>query len=220
LLALLVAAASVAAAPALAAGLRVEGPSHTVFQGRAKPFVGILKGHTTTKPTALGTLVTAARRTPFQLALTWFDGQGGAWQGFFVSSIDHTPNSGTGYWAWKLGHVLSNHGLGGVTVTRRSQVLVYWTTFDPDTGATEPTLGITASDRTPAPGTNVTITVAQYDDAGNATPAAGAWVWVNGAATRADAGGTVTLRVAKGAFRIHATESGTIRSRVLWVRAS
>src|SRR5207248_2161854 len=71
-----VAALGAAAPPALAAKLRVEGPAHTVFQGRAKPLVGTLQGHTTRKSTALGALVRAARRKPFQLGPSWYDGTG------------------------------------------------------------------------------------------------------------------------------------------------
>jgi len=52
LVALLVPAA--VAGPASAAHLRVEGKTQTIFQGDAKPFVGTLQGHTTTKRTALG----------------------------------------------------------------------------------------------------------------------------------------------------------------------
>ena len=77
------------AGPALAAHIRVEGKSHSIFQGNARPFVGTLRGHTTTKQTALGSLVTASRMQPFALGLTWSDCCGGAWKGFFVSSIDH-----------------------------------------------------------------------------------------------------------------------------------
>ena len=61
------------AGPALAAHVRVEGKSHSIFQGNARPFVGTLRGHTTTKQTALGSLVTASRRQPFALGLTWSD---------------------------------------------------------------------------------------------------------------------------------------------------
>ena len=45
---------------------------------------------------------------------------------------------------------LAGSGLGSTRVTRDSHVLVYYTTFDPETGATQPTLGITASTRKPA----------------------------------------------------------------------
>ena len=72
------------AGPALAAHVRVEGKSHSIFQGNARPFVGTLRGHTTTKQTALGSLVTASRKQPFALGLTWSDCCGGAWNGFFV----------------------------------------------------------------------------------------------------------------------------------------
>ena len=45
-------------------------------------------------------------------------------------------------------------------------------------------------------------------------------VWVNGVGLDADAGGAVTLRLAKGSYRVRATSPGEIRSRTLWVHAS
>ena len=59
-------------------------------------------------------------------------------------------------------------------------MLVYYTTTDPDTFATEPTLGIGTNAATVTAGGRVTITVRQYDDAGNKSAAAGAWILVNG----------------------------------------
>src|SRR2546423_810780 len=70
------------AGPAPAAHVRVEGKSKSIFQGNARPFVGTLKGHTTTKQTALGSLVTASRTQPFALGLIWSDCCGGALGGF------------------------------------------------------------------------------------------------------------------------------------------
>jgi hypothetical protein len=209
------------AGPALAAHVRVEGKSQSIFQGNARPFVGTLQGHTTTKQTALGALVTASRKQPFALGLTWSDCCGGAWSGFFVSSIDHvTPPFSSAFWAFKLNQKLASSGLGSTRVTRDSHVLVYYTTFDPETGATEPTLGITASTRTPPVNGRVTFTVSSYDDAGTATPAAGAQVRVNGVPHTVNAGGTVTLRFARGTSSVRAVEPGAIRSQKLWVRAS
>jgi hypothetical protein len=209
------------AGPALAAHVRVEGKSKSVFQGNARPFVGTLRGHTTTKRTALGSLVTASRKQPFALGLTWSDCCGGAWNGFFVSSIAHvTPPFSTAFWAFKLNQKLAGSGLGSTRVTRDSHVLVYYTAFDPATGATQPTLGITASTKRPPANGTVTFTVNSYDDAGTATPAAGALVRVNGVPHAVNAGGTVTLRFARGTFTVRAVEAGAIRSQKLWVHAS
>ena len=216
----LLAATLLAPASAVAAHLRVEGPHRTIFQGRARPFIGTLKGHTTRKATALGSLVTASRRTPFRLGLKWFDGIGPGWAGFFVNSIAGKAGSATGFWNFKMGQVSSSTGLGNTVVRGGSHILIYWTSFDPDTGATQPTLGLSASDRTPAPNSSVTFTVRQYDDAGTPTTAANAWVWVNGAATHVDASGTVTVRFSRGDYRVRATEPGAIRSQSLWVHAS
>ena len=208
------------AGPALAAHIRVEGKSHSIFQGNARPFVGTLRGHTTTKQTALGSLVTASRRQPFALGLTWSDCCGGAWKGFFVSSIDHVKPPVTAFWAFKLNQKLAGGGLGSTRVTHDSHVLVYYTTFDPETGATQPTLGITASTRRPAANGRVAFTVSSYDDAGTATPAADARVRVNGVPHHVNAGGTLTLRFARGTFSVRAVEPGAIRSQKLWVHAS
>jgi hypothetical protein len=208
------------AGPALAAHVRVEGKSHSIFQGNARPFVGTLRGHTTTKQTALGSLVTASRKQPFALGLAWSDCCGGAWNGFFVSSIDHVTPPVTAFWAFKLNQKLAGSGLGSTRVTRNSHVLVYYTTFDPGTGATEPTLGITASTRRPPVNGRVTFTVSSYDDAGTATPAADARVRVNGVPHDVNASGTVTLRLARGTSSVRAVEPGSIRSQKLWVHAS
>jgi hypothetical protein len=215
----LLALAALSAPAAVATSLRVEGPAKQVFQGRVKPFVGTLKGHTTTKKTALGALVTAARKTPFRIGLSWSDIFGGGWNGFYLTSVAGITPPNTAYWALKVNQTATSTGLGGTVVGRNDKVLVYYTTFDPVTGATQPTLALSASSQHPEPGSRVTFTVKAYDDAGTASAAAGAWVWINGAATQADANGTVTVRVARGAYHVHATSPGDIRSRWLWVRA-
>jgi len=216
----LLALAAASAPAAVATSLRVEGPAQQVFQGRVKPFVGTLKGHTTTKKTALGALVTAARRTPFSLGLKWSDSFGGAWNGFYLSSIAGVAPPSTAFWAVKVNQKLSASGIGSTRVSRGDKVLVYYTTFDPDTYATQPTLALSASSRHPEAGSQVTFMVKAYDDAGTAAPAANAWVWVNGVASHADANGTMTLRLAHGAYHVHATSPGDIRARWLWVHAS
>jgi hypothetical protein len=212
--------ALVSVSPAVAAGLRVEAPKGTVFQGSVTPFVGNLRGHTTTKSTALGALVTASRAKPFSLGLGWSDSFGGAWNGFFVTSIAGIVPPPTAFWALKVNQRLAAVGLGATPVTSSSGVLVYYTTFDPETFATQPTLGLTANASHVAAGGAVTFTVNSYDDAGTATPAAGAWVWVNGVGSHADAQGHVTVRLATGLYQVRSTTHGAIRSRTLWVRAS
>jgi hypothetical protein len=206
--------------PAAATSLRVEGPTHTIFQGRVKPFVGTLKGHTTTHKTALGALVTASRKTPFQLGLSWNDSFGGAWKGFFVTSIAGITPPTSAFWALKVGQTSSLEGIGSTRVGRDTKVLMYYTTYDPVSGATQPTLGLAASTRTPEPNTSVTFTVKSYDDTGTGTADAAAWVWMNGVASHANAGGKVTVRLARGRYHVRATSPGAIRSRTLWVRAS
>jgi len=206
--------------PALAAGLRVEAPGGTVFQGTVTPFVGTLRGHTTTQATALGALVTASRTKPFTLGLGWSDSFGGAWNGFYVTSIAGIAPPPTAFWALKVNQTLAAVGFGAAPVSSSSRVLVYYTTYDQETFATQPTLGLDSGASHIAAGAAVTFTVRSYDDAGTPTPAAGAWVWVNGVASHADGDGHVTVRLAAGLYQVRSTMPGAIRSRTLWVRAS
>jgi hypothetical protein len=216
--AMLLALSSVA--PALAAGLRVEAPGGTVFQGHVTPFVGTLRGHTTTESTALGALVTASRAKPFSLGLGWSDSFGGAWNGFYVTSIAGITPPPTAFWALKVNQTLAAVGFGAAPVTSSSRVLVYYTTYDPVTFATQPTLGLGRSAGHVEPGGSVTFTVRSFDDAGAPSVAAGAWVWVNGVASHADSAGHVTVRLSAGSYRVRATMPGAIRSPTLRVRAS
>ncbi|MFL6112231.1 MAG: hypothetical protein ACJ786_12885 [Catenulispora sp.] len=212
--------AGASAPAALATSLRVEAPTRTIFHGRVKPFVGTLKGHTTTRKTALGALVTASRRTPFSIGLKWSDSFGGAWNGFYLRSVARITAPVTAFWAVKVNQQLSLHGIGSTRVGKHDKVLIYYTTFTSDPFETQPTLGLGASTRSPKAGSPVTFTVKAFDDAGVGTPVAGAWVWVNGAGTRTDANGQVTVRLAAGRYHVYATSPGDIRSGWLWVHAS
>jgi hypothetical protein len=223
LLAVLVTLAVAFSGSASAAGLRVEGPRGTVFQGNVIPFVGTLRDqdgipHTTTKSTALGALVTASRKKPFPITLSWFSGM--AWDGFFVNSINHVGLQGSSFWAVKVDQKLLGVGAGAAVVTPQSHVLYYYTTSDPNPPyATEQTLGLVGPGHVTV-GALATYTVSKYDDNGVATPAANAWIWVNGVGTKTDGTGKATIRLGKpGLFSVRATLQGTIRSRTLWVRA-
>jgi hypothetical protein len=207
----------VAAGPAAAAkvhvALRVEGPRHTVFAGRPVPFTGTVKGHALSQPTPLGALLTASHNHHFGVDLQWF-----SCCGFFVNSIAGRAGNASHFWAFKVGHVLSSVGAGSVIATPGMHALFYWTAFDSATGATEPTLGLKTASRTIEPGATATFTVVAYDDAGNATPSAHAWVSVNGAATQAGSLGRVTVRFTRtGTYAVQATHPGTIRSPTVWV---
>ena len=220
---------AISAAPAAAqTPIRVENSKATLFQGSVTPVTGTLKdntgaSHTTSKSTALGALLAAARGTnPFTLDLGWFDGLGGGWAGLFLAGVNGTTPPSNAYWALKVNQKVTSLGLGSQTVGDKANVLVYYTTTDPVTFATEPTLGIGTNTSTVAAGARVTITVSQYDDAGNKSAAAGAWILVNGT-QRVQTGmtGVATVRLAKpGQFRIKATKAGTIRSRKLWITAT
>ena len=222
-------ALAIGAAPAAAqTPIRVENSKSTLFQGSVTPVTGTLKdntgaSHTTAKSTALGALVAASRgANPFTLDLGWFDGLGGGWAGFYLAGVNGVTPPSNAFWALKVNQKLASVGLGTQTVGDKANVLVYYTTTDPVTFATEPTLGIGVSSPTVEPGGRVTITVSQYDDAGNKSAAAGAWILVNGQ-QRVQTGmtGVATVRLAKsGQYRIKATKAGTIRSRKLWVTAA
>jgi hypothetical protein len=209
-----------AAQPAAAAApvhvkVRVEGPSTTVTQSHPVPLTGTFAGHQLSTPTALGALLKAGRVHHFRVGLQWFD-----CCGFFVNSIAGIPGDATHFWAFKVGHTLSSIGAGAIPATPGLSVLFYYTTFDPVTGATEPTLGLSGH-KTATVGTAQTFTITSFDDAGKATAAARAWLDVGGIAVHADSTGHVTVQFGHtGTFAVRATESGAIRSRTIWVHVS
>lgn len=209
----ILAAAGPASAAKIHVALRVEGPRHTVFAGRPVPFTGTVKGHELSQPTPLGALLTASHNHHFGVGLTWF-----SCCGFFVDSIAGTAGDASHFWAFKVGHVLSSVGAGSVKATPGMHALFYWTTFDPDTGATEPTLGLKTTSHNLARGETATFRVVSYNDAGTGTPSAHAWVSVNGAATQAGSLGRVTVRFTRtGTYAVRATHAGAIRSPTVWV---
>jgi hypothetical protein len=222
-LAVLVALAA-AAGPALATPIRVEGPRATIYQGNLTPATGALKDnrgvtHYTTRPTALGALVAASRARRFPMTLGWFDIAGGAWNGFYLQSINGIPQTTSASWFTKVDQKLLDVGSGAASVTSRSNVLVYWSSFD-ESFQPRPTLGVGANKASTRVGLPVTVTVNQYDNAGVATPAVGAWIWVNGVGTQVDGTGHAVIRLGKpGLYSIRATRLGMIRSRTVWVRA-
>jgi hypothetical protein len=192
--------------------VRVEGPAATVTQSHPVPITGTFAGHPLSTPTALGALLAAGRQHHFPVGLQWFD-----CCGFFVNSIAGVPGDTTHFWAFKVGHTLSSIGAGSVKATPGLSVLFYYTTFDPNTGATEPTLGLDGR-KDVTKGGAVTFTVTSWNDAGHGTAAGGAWVSVGGIAVHADSTGHLAVRFTRtGTFPVRATLAGTIRSRTIWV---
>ena len=220
---------AISAAPAAAeTPIRVENSKATLFQGSVTPATGTLKdntgaSHTTSQSTALGALLTASRgANPFALDLGWFDGLGGGWAGFYLAGVNGRTPPSNAYWALKVNQKLTPSASAHRRWATRPACSCITSTTDPDTFATEPTLGIGTNAATVTAGGRVTITVSQYDDAGNKSAAAGAWILVNGQ-QRVQTGmtGVATVRLAKpGQFRIKATKAGTIRSRKLWITAT
>ncbi len=210
------AAQTAAAAAPVHVKVRVEGPARTITQSTQVPITGTFAGHTLSGPTALGALLAAGRHRHFPVGLEWFD-----CCGFFVDSVAGVPGDATHFWAFKVGHTLSSIGAGAVKATPGMSVLFYYTTFDPNTGATKPTLAIAPANRTIARGGALTFAVTSFNDAGHRSAAGGAWVNVNGIATRADSTGHLTVRFTHtGTFPVRATLAGTIRSRTIWVHVT
>jgi hypothetical protein len=200
------------AAAAVHVHVRVEGPKTTITQSDPVPITGTFAGHPLATPTALGGLLAAGRQHHFKVGLQWFD-----CCGFFVNSIAGTPGDATHYWAFKVGHTLSEIGAGSINATRGLSVLFYYTTFNSATGATEPTLGLDGR-RTVARGGSVTFTVTSWNDAGHSRAAGGALVSVGGLAVDANSAGHLTVRFSRaGTYPVRATLPGAIRSRTIWV---
>ncbi len=212
----LAAATTATAATPVHVKVRVEGPAHTVTQSTQVPITGTFAGHKLTGSTPLGALLAASKHRHFPVGLEWFD-----CCGFFVNTVAGVPGDATHFWAFKVSHTLSSIGAGAVTATPGMSVLFYYTTFDPNTGATEPTLGLDPASRTIARGGTLTFTVTSWNDAGHGSSAGGAWVNVNGIATRADSTGHLTVQFThRGTFPVRATLAGTIRSRTIWVHVT
>ncbi len=127
------------------------------------------------------------------------------------------PGDATHFWAFKVGHALSPIGAGCDPGHPRPVRALLLHDLRPDTGATEPTLGLDGAKDVTRGGT-VTFVVSSWNDAGHGTAAGGAWVSVGGIATRADATGRLTVRFTRtGTYPVRATLAGTIRSRTIWV---
>jgi hypothetical protein len=215
LLAFIVAPASAGAA--VRVNLRVEGPTNTVVASSPVPFVGTVKGHPLAQPTVLGALITATRNHGVGLGLQWFD-----CCGFFVNSIDGVPGNATHFWALKVGHTLAPLGAGSTPASNGQKVLFYYTSFDPVTFATEPTLGLHASKRIVHRRGKVTFRVVGYNDAGVGTTVTGANIWRKGRiVAHTNAKGNATLKFRKrGTYPVRATSAGKIRSQRLWITVS
>ena len=156
------------------------------------PITGTFAGHPLSTPTALGALLAAGRQHHFHVALQWFD-----CCGFFVNSIAGVPGDATHFWAFKVGHTLSSIGAGSVPATAGLNVLYYYTTFNPTTGATEPTLGLDGA-KTVSRGGTVTFNVRSWNDAGKSRAAGGALVSIGGIAVRSDSTGHLTVQFSQG----------------------
>lgn len=206
-----------AAQPAAAAApvhvkVRVESPTSTITQSDPVPLTGTFAGHQLSTPTVLGALLKASRVHHFKVGLQWFD-----CCGFFVNSIAGMPGDATHFWALKIGQKLASVGAGSIPAAPGQSALFYWTAFDPGTGATQRTLGLSGH-KTATVGAPETFTVTSFNDAGKARAAGRAWLHVGAIAVHADSKGHVTVEFGHaGVVAVRATESGAIRSRTIWV---
>ena len=208
-LAILVAAGPAAAAKVHVA-LRVEGPSRTVFTGRPVPLTGMVQGHRLAQPTPLGALLTASHNHRFGVGLHGSRAAGS-------SSTRSPARPVTRRTSGRSRSGMRSPSVPGQSGRHRGCTLFYWTTLAEHGrhGADARPQGDVAKPRTRR---DATFTVASYDDAGTGTPAAHAWVSVNGAATQAGSLGRVTVRFTRtGTYAVRATLPGAIRSPTVWV---
>jgi Domain of unknown function (DUF4430) len=213
----LAAAGTATAATSPSVHVRVEGRSSTIIWTTTTPFTGTVLGQPLNQPTALGALIAGANAANVPLGLQNFD-----CCGLFVNSINGTAGNATHYWAFKVGNTLSSVGAASVAATSGMKVLFYYTTSDPVTFATQPTLAISDNASTVKKGSTVTVKVRAYDDAGKGTLRSGAQIWVGGAKVAlTSANGTARIKLtSKGKVQIRATYPGEIRSNRLWVRVN
>ena len=177
------------AAPALGVRVkvRVEGKTTTIF-GPTQPAL-------TTGPNALAALDTASIAGEFyyHVRQTSF--------GPFVDQIGLYPGAGTSGWSYKINGVSPPVGADQATLKDGDTVLWYWATFS-EQGST-PTLQIQRRGKTNC------YSVASQNDAGAATPAAGAVLVVDGRRVKTRSGRGC---VGKHRSLVRATSPNAVRS--------
>jgi hypothetical protein len=170
--------------------VRIEGKTTTIY-GAAEPTLS-------TGATALEALDTASAKGEFYFHVREFS------FGSFVDQIGRYPAAGSDGWSFKVNGVSPEVAADKVTLKAGDVVLWYWTTFGPAGGSS--TLLLRRQARR-----NCYAALSQ-NDAGRATPAAGATLHVDGRRMATRAG-----RACVGRHRgvVRATLAGAVRSNAL-----
>jgi hypothetical protein len=140
----------------------------------------------------------------------------------FVYSLAGESNTGQNGWEYKVGHLSGSTGAAeesgpfgdGRLLTSGQRVLWFWCVAQ--TGGCQRTLDFTTSPTSPAPGSELTVTVTGYENAGNGAPVTGATVTIDQAHQSAITGpdGTATLAAPStpGRYRISVEKAGLVTS--------
>ena len=201
---------------AVTATIRVEGASATLVPQRTTtlPDAGTtvvtddLDGDAVTVParSATAQLRLATREAGLPLGFDIFDFGPGPVSFTTVIGPDATPSDFSSSWRVKVNHAATQVGADEVLLAPGDEVL--WSFGDP--GA--PELDVTAPAAPVAAGTPFTVTVRAFDNAGVATPAAGATVRYGPATATADASGRARLSGdGAGPGSVTATAPGAVR---------
>jgi hypothetical protein len=178
------------AALAVNVRVRVEGKTTTIF-GAAEPTIS-------SGATALEALDAASIKGEFYVHVRDFS------FGSFVDQIGRYPAVGSDGWSFKVNGVSPQVSSDKVTLKAGDVVLWYWTTFGPAGGSRTLVLRRQAKRNC--------YTALSQNDAGTATPAAGAALLVDGRRVATRAG-----RACVGKHRglVRATLTGAVRSNAL-----
>jgi|tagenome__1003787_1003787.scaffolds.fasta_scaffold20935260_3 hypothetical protein len=226
LAALAAAVCALSATPALAApvtvNVRVEGATHTIYEGPVTTDSHLVDGgdgtgqhvcdgtnagaYPSPGPTQTGALDDAARTNGF----TWLASWSASAQDFFISTIGGDSASSTRFWNLVRNWTSLQTGGCQQQVQNGDDLLFALTGFDPTTFATWPLLELRGAPATEPVNQPFTVHVLQHDGNGSpATDAAGANV--AGQTTGADGTATVSFD-SPGVQHLKADRSGSIRS--------
>ena len=142
-------------------------------------------------------------------------------ESLFVTSIDGVrpgASEKSDGWSYKIGNRSGTAAAGseqgpfgnGHKLASGQDVLWFWCVFHGE--SCQPTLGVTPSRARVAAGGELTVTVHSYDEAGKATPAAGATVTLGSRTTTAGGGGNAKIAVPSrpGRYELSARKRGLV----------
>jgi hypothetical protein len=211
---------SAPAAP-VTVNLRIEGATTTLFEGPVTTDVRQVDGHDgtgphtcdgtnnnanpTPGPTFFGALADAADRAGFDWLGTW--GQFG--DEFSLDRIESDAADSSHFWSQMTNYVGNQVGGCQQRIQAGDDLEILYTSFDPNTFATQPALRLSGAPSRAAVGEPFSVRVDQTDGYSPAAPAPGATV--AGATTGADGKATVSFDT-PGVKRFKAEKAGAIRS--------